>query len=75
MGRVIFWVFLVAGIGCLGYALYILLAWPAPPPDPLGSSWITNNMLTAFAVGWLGLALITAALLAHLLGESDHTAE
>ena len=72
VGRVIFWMCLATGVGCLIYALHILLAWPEPPPDPLDTSAFSINTIAAFIVAWVGLALIAVALVVgHFVWESE----
>ena len=72
VGRVILWMCLATGIGCLIYALHILLAWPAAPPNPSDTSVFSTNTLDAMSVAWLGLALIAVALIVgHFVWQSE----
>jgi len=72
VGRVIIWMFLATGVGCLIYALHILLAWPEPPPNPLDTPALSINTIAASIVAWGGLALIAVALLVgHFVWQSD----
>jgi len=56
-GRVIFWMCLATGVGCLISALHILLAWPEPPPDPLEAFSINTIDFSSVGGGPLRLAV------------------
>jgi hypothetical protein len=57
LARVSYWLCLLIGLGCWGYAAYIL-SWPAEQPDSLGT--IRINWITACVFIWLGAATIAA---------------
>jgi len=72
VGRAIFWICLTTGIGCLIYALHMLLEWPAPQPDPSATSMFSTNTMDAMSVAWWGLALIAVALVVgHFVWQSE----
>jgi hypothetical protein len=72
VGRVIVWMCMSTGVGCLIYALHILFSWPEPPPNPLDTSALSINTIAASVVAWGGLALIAVALLVgHFVWQSD----
>jgi hypothetical protein len=52
VGRVIVWMCMSTGVGCLIYALHILFAWPEPPPNPLDTSALSINTIAASVVAW-----------------------
>jgi hypothetical protein len=67
-GRGIYWFCLFVGGACLGFALYIFLAWPEPAPDSL-ESWPIPNWAYALFVTWLGVVVIGLGLAARSMSE------
>ena len=62
-GRVAFWLCLLIGIGCFGYALYIVFAsLSLPPDDPLDAispfAWLSANMAGAIVMMFAGAVVI-----------------
>ena len=70
-GRIAYWLFLFAGVGCLCFAVYILLAWPAPHADPL-ATWTVPKWAFALMLAWFGAGFaILARLTRHLFEDLE----
>jgi hypothetical protein len=65
-GRVIFWACRSSGLALLSFAIYIALAWPETPPDPLDTGWMSLLRVKAFvalSVAWFGVCVLALGLL------------